>query len=379
LVTSVTSTHLFDFLELVKKKLGATDVRVLDEEQGPPPSPGELMCELPSGHLLGVSFSTPPPDPNEARKRLELLVQAFSSMLTDPELAPAHLQKELALYEELRSLAGRAGALDTFVIDAHSPAVWGRAFDPPVELETGQPATEPQNVVRIDGQPISFRPTDLAERARELGVRAVEALAIDPRTLHLLPQPFCQKHCLLPLFASSSGLLLSMADPTDVDAIYEAVRLTGLPVEPALASEKLVRFVLAWNYGSPAHDRPAQEPSEDPAREPLAASVRDRWMRHFAFHRALAAVRSMPELGTLHRGGHLNRTVAMPDLVCVTRSFAGIYVLVTVFRPPLDELRAKSAISQALPLIEALVLALPPRDPPPSIAGARAMRRPVPR
>jgi hypothetical protein len=212
-----------------------------------------------------------------------------------------------------------------------------------------------------------------------LGVRAIEALAIDPRALHLLPQAFCEKYCLLPLFASGSGLLLSMADPTDLDAIYEAVRLTGLEVEPALASEKLVRFALAWNVGGPTRDRSPEEPGPEEGNESLAASVRDRWMRHFAFHRVFGAVRSMPELASLHRGGHLNKTLALSDLVCVTRSFAGIYVLVTVFRPPLDELRAKSAISQALPAIEALVLALPPRDPPPTIAGASAMRRPVPR
>jgi hypothetical protein len=374
----VTNPHLFEFLELVKKKLGATDVRVLAEE-GPPLAPGGLMCELPSGQFLAVSFSAPLAEPNGARRRLEMLVQAFASMLTELVDEPTHLQKERALREELRGLVGRSGALDAFVIDAHSPAVWGRAFDPAVEFDVGEPVIEPGNVVGIDGQPISFRPSDLAQRARALGVRAVEALAIDPRTLHLLPQEFCEKHCLLPLFGAGSGLLLSMADPTNLDAIYEAVRLTGLEVEPALASEKLVRFVLAWNYGGPARPRPANEKEQEPVHDALAATIRDRWMRHFAFHRALALVRSTPEVSTLHRGGHLHRTISKDDLVCLTRSFAGIYVLVVSFRPPLDELRAKSAISQALPLIEALVLALPPRDPPPSIAGASAMRRPAPR
>jgi hypothetical protein len=375
----MTSSHLSEFLELIKMRLGATDVRVLAEEQGTRPLPGELMCELPSGQFLTVSFATPPPDPHSARKRLEMYVQAFASMLSGGGEEPSERQKEHALREELRSLVGRAGALDAFVIDAHSPAVWGRAFDPPVELDVGEPTHGPENVVRIDGKPISFRPSDLAERARVLGVRAIEALAIDPRALHLLSQAFCEKYCLLPLFASGSGLLLSMADPTDLEAIYEAVRVTGLEVEPALASEKLVRFALAWNFGGPAQGHATEEPAPAPANETLAANVRDRWMRHFAFHRVFGVVRSMPELATLHRGGHLNRTLTLPDLVCVTRSFAGIYVLVTVFRPPLDELRAKSAISQALPLVEALVLALPPRDPPPSIAGASAMRRPLPR
>jgi hypothetical protein len=375
----VTSTHISEFLELVKKRLGAADVRVLPEEEGTRPSPGELMCELPSGQFLTVSFDVAPTDPHGTRKRLEMLVQAFASVLTQSDQEPARLEKEQALREELQTLVGRAGALDAFVIDAHSPAVWGRAFDSPVELELDEPFHGPENVVGIDGKPISFRPSDLASRAREIGVRAVEALAIDPRALHLLPQSFCEKYSLLPLFASGGALLLSMADPTNLDAIYEAVRLTGLEVEPTLASEKLVRFVLKWNYGAPAREKPHDEPLHDPGNETLAASVRDRWQRHFAFHRVFGQVRGMPELATLHRGGHLNRTLNMTDLVCVTRSFAGIYVLVTVLRPPLDELRAKSAISQALPLVEALVLALPPRDPPPTIAGAGVMRRPNPR
>jgi hypothetical protein len=372
----MSNPNLSEFLQLVKEKLGATDVRLLSDGHEPHLAAGELMCELPSGQFLAVSFASPPADQHGARQRLELLVSAFSTMFAEQREEPPREQTEHALREELGTLATRAGALDAFVIDAHSPAVWGRAFEPPVDLELVQPAQSPQNVVGLDGKPISFRPSDMAERARAIGVRAVEALAIDPRAFHLLPQGFCEKHCLLPLFESGSGLLLSMADPTDLDAIYDAVRLTGLEVEPALASEKLVRFVLAWNYGQPTRENTIEGPVDEPARAELAARVRDRWMRHFAFHQSLGLVRGMPEMATLHRGGHLNRTVALEDLVCVARSFAAIYVLVTLFRPPMDELRAKAAISYALPRVEALVLALPPRDPPPSIAGAGAMRRP---
>jgi hypothetical protein len=75
----------------------------------------------------------------------------------------------------------------------------------------------------------------------------------------------------------------------------------------------------------------------------------------------------------------LNRSVIEPDFALIARSFAAIYVLVVVFRGPFEELRAKHAVTHALPAIESLVLALPPRDPPPTIAGAKAMRRPVPR
>ena len=79
----------------------------------------------------------------------------------------------------------------------------------------------------------------------------------------------------------------------------------------------------------------------------------------------------------LHKGATSNRTITEPSFALIARSFAAIYVLVVVFPGPFDEIRAKHAISQALPIIESLVLALPPRDPPPSVSGAKAMRSPT--
>jgi hypothetical protein len=97
----------------------------------------------------------------------------------------------------------------------------------------------------------------------------------------------------------------------------------------------------------------------------------------FAIRRAIQVVRSMPEMGMLHKGATSNRTITEPSFALIARSFAAIYVLVVVFPGPFDEIRAKHAISQALPIIESLVLALPPRDPPPSVSGAKAMRSPT--
>jgi hypothetical protein len=119
------------------------------------------------------------------------------------------------------------------------------------------------------------------------------------------------------------------------------------------------------------------EADERANREALATTVRHRYRRHFAMRRAIQRVRGMSELEMLHKGGHLNRSLVDPDLALLARSFAGIYVLVVVFEGPFDEVRARHAITHALPAIESLVLALPPRDPPPNIAGAKAARRPV--
>ena len=58
----------------------------------------------------------------------------------------------------------------------------------------------------------------------------------------------------------------------------------------------------------------------------------------------------------------------------MVRSFATIYMLVVVFDRPFDELRAERSVTHALPTIERLVLALPPMDPDPPVAGAGVMR-----
>jgi hypothetical protein len=98
--------------------------------------------------------------------------------------------------------------------------------------------------------------------------------------------------------------------------------------------------------------------------------------RPAACRRAIDAVRALPSLETLHKGGHLYHTEAFPDFAYVAHSFAAIYVLVLAYGSAPDEVRAHRAVQLALPTIERLVLALPPHDPPPNLAGVIALRRP---
>jgi len=90
--------------------------------------------------------------------------------------------------------------------------------------------------------------------------------------------------------------------------------------------------------------------------------------------RAISAVRGLGALASLHRGGHLHHTVRDESFGFIARSFASIYVLIVVFDAPFDELRAERAIGNELPIVERLVMALPPLDPTP-MAGAMAIRR----
>ena len=371
-----------EFLEVVKKSLGAKDVRILSEDDAPTTASHALICELPAGQLLAVTFADVAANQDSARRRLEMLVRAFASTLAIAPSEPAPgIPKARALNDELAALVERAGALDAIVIDANSPVVWGGASFELGEMVQDEP--EPDNVIRIDRQSAAARRSDLLDRARELGVRMLEALAIDPRAMTLVPREICEKHRVVPLFGGGSGLLLAMADATDVTAIHDTVLATGLEVEPGLANERLIQFVLAWNQLGDARSVGdmvgALDPEQRALREALAATVRDRWIRHFAVRKAIQVVRGMPEMTTLYRGGHLHRSVIEPEFALIARSFAAIYVLIVVFGGPFEELRAKHAVTHALPAIESLVLALPPRDPPPSTAGAKAMRSRAPR
>jgi hypothetical protein len=93
--------------------------------------------------------------------------------------------------------------------------------------------------------------------------------------------------------------------------------------------------------------------------------------------RAVADVRALPATAQLHRGGHLAFNKREERYGVVARSFAAIYVLILVFDKAFDMLRAERALRDGLPIIERLVLALPPLDPEPAPrAGVIALRRP---
>lgn len=72
--------------------------------------------------------------------------------------------------------------------------------------------------------------------------------------------------------------------------------------------------------------------------------------------------------------GHTARIRVSETCECLARPFAGVYVVALVFGELASELVALGALLHAMPLIERLVLALPPVDPSP---GGKLMRMPV--
>lgn len=113
------------FVTLVRRELGATDVRVVGADD-PEPGPAVVSARLHDGRRVDVAVEG---DRASLLRRLQMLVSAFESALvesTEPE-EQRRRPPSISLQEELRALATRAGALDAIVIDAHSPIVWASA------------------------------------------------------------------------------------------------------------------------------------------------------------------------------------------------------------------------------------------------------------
>jgi hypothetical protein len=160
----VTDARLAEFLEMVRRNFGAAAARVAPAGETPKPGGDTVLCGLPAGQTLVVSFSAPTPDQESIRRRLEMLVHAFGSILRDTDEPPSASveRREQLLSEELAALAKRALALDAIVIDAHSPVVWGAAREDTPRSLTPEPPV-PDNVYPI-GEPARPR----SERPREL-------------------------------------------------------------------------------------------------------------------------------------------------------------------------------------------------------------------
>lgn len=112
--------------------------------------------------------------------------------------------------------------------------------------------------------------------SRYSGAPAIDlrAFALEPSVVRLIPAETASRHIVLPVGRVGRTLTLAMADPTNVFAIDDVKFLTGLDVEPVVASERAIREAMAACYE-------ADEDTERPG--PTAADL---------------AVRVLEELGT---------------------------------------------------------------------------------
>jgi hypothetical protein len=235
-----------------------------------------------------------------------------------------------SVLDELLAIVRRdLGAADARVIAAHEepPAA---AASVVCELPDGR------RLVAAFTEP----PADLEARRRRLELIASSFETVLTHDRASRPPPARSLHEELAALAARSGAV----DAVVIDAHSPVIWAAAGGLEE-----------------TPANDQDDEEGPPPRPRDPLSA-------------RALAAVRALPEMETLHKGGHLHHTVSGEDFGYIARSFAAIYVLVLAFPGPFDELRAHRAVVLALPHIEGLVLALPPLDPAPTRGAVVALR-----
>jgi hypothetical protein len=118
------------FAALVRRELGASDVRLLDPAETPPDAPNVAHHKLGDARTVLVTFESAPSDIEALRRRLAMLVGTFAESLADPageRFRAARQPVSSSLFDELRALSARAQSHDVVVIDADSPIVWGSA------------------------------------------------------------------------------------------------------------------------------------------------------------------------------------------------------------------------------------------------------------
>jgi hypothetical protein len=115
--------------ELVLRELGAEEVSVCatGEALFDPEDPCWLSAELPDDRVVAARFAAPPEDRIALARRMQILVSAFSYLLGREGTSRNRVPVAQSLKGELAALAARAQAADAFVMDAHSPVVWGSA------------------------------------------------------------------------------------------------------------------------------------------------------------------------------------------------------------------------------------------------------------
>ncbi len=88
--------------------------------------------------------------------------------------------------------------------------------------------------------------------SRQYGVPSVnlELFEIDSETIKLISHEVASKYTVLPISKVGATLTMAMADPTNVFAMDDIKFMTGLNVEPVIASEAAIQIAIGNYYGS---------------------------------------------------------------------------------------------------------------------------------
>ena len=90
--------------------------------------------------------------------------------------------------------------------------------------------------------------------SRQYGVPAIAlgTFELDPDVVRLIPAETAIKYLVLPVGRSGPSLTLAMLDPTNVFAMDDIKFMTGLQIEPVVASETAIREAIAKYHHQPS-------------------------------------------------------------------------------------------------------------------------------
>ncbi len=96
--------------------------------------------------------------------------------------------------------------------------------------------------------------------SRQYGVPAINLsyYEVDPAVVKLVPQDTAVRYQVVPLSRVGSTLTIAMVDPTNVFAMDDIKFMTGLNVEPVVASETAINEAIGKFYGAAAGVLPEQ-------------------------------------------------------------------------------------------------------------------------
>ncbi|HQY64464.1 MAG: hypothetical protein IPF92_29420 [Myxococcales bacterium] len=160
-------------IALVRRELGADDVRVLDVAAAEPEAPNALVTTLPDGRHLVASFVVVPHDRAALARRLDMLASTFAASLE--HLPATGGRAPVSLPDELRALATRSAALDVLVIDARSPVVWASAL-----ARESAPRADLSRRQLIDPDTLAADNTDVVFAIERSAARERGAAGLDP-------------------------------------------------------------------------------------------------------------------------------------------------------------------------------------------------------
>jgi type II secretion system protein E len=94
-------------------------------------------------------------------------------------------------------------------------------------------------------------PEVLAALAEELGLELVDLtnVTVEPQTLEAMPLKLVHRRTLMPLSRQNGTLIVATGDPFDFNALDELQTITGLVIQPVLASPREIARLIKTHFG----------------------------------------------------------------------------------------------------------------------------------